>query len=379
VRPLRWVEIDAAALGRNVRQFRRIIGPGRRLLAVVKANAYGHGLVETASVVRREGADWLGVNSVEEALQLRDAGDESPVLILGAVPLDAVAEAVGRGFRFVAYNRETVERASEAAVKLSVPARLHFKVETGTNRQGIPAGRIASFVRDALRRPGIVAEGLSSHFANIEDTTDHRYPDGQLEIFKAATAALGSSGIRIPIRHIACTAAAILFPKTRFNLVRVGIGLYGLWPSKETCVSAREKGEDRLQLKPVLSWKARVVQVKNLPKGAFVGYGCTYMTTRPTRLAVIPVGYYDGYPRDLSNASYVLIRGRRAPVRGRVAMNFFAADVTDVPGVRLEDEATLIGRSGKEVLGADQLAAMAGTISYEILSRINPLLPRIVI
>ena len=377
MRALRWIEIDPHALGHNVRQFRGLIGRRRRLLAVVKANAYGHGLVETAAIVRGAGADWLGVNSLDEAVALREAGNGSSILILGAIPLDGVNEAVARGFRFVAYNRETVRKASEATGEHSVSAFLHFKVETGTHRQGIPSRGIVAFVRDAVRRPGIVAEGLSSHFANIEDTTDRRYPEGQLETFKASLAGLEAAGIRIPIRHIACTAATILFPKTRFNLVRVGIGLYGLWPSKETYLSSLEQGRTHLSLMPVLSWKARVVQVKSLPKGGFVGYGCTYRTTRPTKLAVIPVGYYDGYPRGLSNAAYVLVRGRRAPVRGRIAMNFFMADVTDIPGVRLEDEVTLIGRAGKEIITADHLASLAGTISYEILSRINPLLPRI--
>jgi alanine racemase len=378
VRSLRWIEIDAHALGHNVRQFHDLIGRRRRMLAVVKANAYGHGLVEAAAVFRGAGADWLGVNSLDEAAALRDAGNGSTILILGAIPLDGVAEAVARGFRFVAYNRETVRKASEAAKERSLPAFLHFKVETGTHRQGIPSRKIVAFVRDAVHCQGIVAEGLSSHFANIEDTADRRYPEGQLETFKTSLAGLEAAGIRIPIRHIACTAATILFPQTRFNLVRVGIGLYGLWPSKETYLSSLEQGRARLSLKPALSWKARVVQVKSLPKGGFIGYGCTYRTTRPTKLAVIPVGYYDGYPRDLSNASYVLVRGRRAPIRGRVAMNFFTADVTDIPGVRLEDEVTLIGRAGKETITADHLASLAGTISYEILSRINPLLPRIV-
>jgi alanine racemase len=379
VPPVRWIEINRTALARNVAEFRRLIGPRRKLLAVVKANAYGHGLIETAGIVLGAEADWLGVNSIEEGAVLRGAGHECPVLILGAVPLDGVAEAVARGFRITVYNPETIDRAAEAARKLGVPAFLHFKLETGTYRQGIPPERIVAVVQRALRRPGVVAEGLSTHFANIEDTTDRTYPELQLAAFKAGAAALESAGIRIPVKHAACTAAALLFPRTRFDLVRIGIGLYGQWPSRETQVSRLEQKGERLVLHPVLSWKAKVAQVKSVPKGAFVGYGCTFRTTRPTKLAVIPLGYYDGYPRNLSNASYVLIRGRRAALRGRVAMNFFTVDITDIPGVRLEDEATLIGRDGRETIVADQLASLAGTISYEILSRINPLLPRIVV
>jgi len=272
-----------------------------------------------------------------------------------------------------------VVKLAEASRKLGRPAHLHFKLETGTNRQGIPPEKITGFVDRARRRPGIVIEGITSHFANIEDTTDHRYPRRQLEIYRSAIEALGTRGISVPLRHMSCTAAVILFPETWFNLVRVGIGLYGLWPSKETYLSCLEKRRDPLSLRPVLSWKARVAQIKKVPKDALVGYGGTYKTTRPTTLAVVPVGYYDGYARSLSNSSHVLIKGRRAALRGRIAMNFLIADVTDIPGVGLEEEVTLIGRDGAEEISADNLAALAGTISYEVLARINPLVPRTVV
>ncbi len=222
-------------------------------------------------------------------------------------------------------------------------------------------------------------EGLSSHFANIEDTTDDYYPKFQLENFRQAIDWFKQRDINVPLRHMSCSAASILFPETHFELARVGIGLYGLWPSKETMVSCRLRGQEALRLKPVLSWRARVAQVKNVARGAYVGYGCTYRTTRPTRLAVIPVGYYDGYDRSLSNAAYVLIRGKRAPVRGRVCMNFFMVYITDIPGVKLEDQVTLIGKDGRDKITADQLATLAGTINYEIVSRINPSIPRVVV
>jgi alanine racemase len=220
---------------------------------------------------------------------------------------------------------------------------------------------------------------LTSHFANIEDTTNFEYPRRQLDIYKTAVAGLASQGVSIPVKHMSCTAAAMLFPETYFNLVRVGIGLYGLWPSKETFLSCRLRKRRPLSLQPVLSWKARIAQVKTVPKGAFIGYGGTHRTTRRTLLAIIPVGYYDGYGRSLSNSSHVLIKGRRAGVVGRVAMDFLTADVTDIPGVGLEDEAVLIGRSGREQISAGALAALAGTIVYEVVARINPEIPRIVV
>jgi len=265
------------------------------------------------------------------------------------------------------------------AVRFRKTVRLHVKVETGTWRQGVDIKDVGPFVRDIRKNPGLVVEGLSSHFANIEDTTKRDYPRRQLDSYRSACRDLEARGLRVPLKHMSCTASTILFPEPDFNLARVGIGLYGLWPSKETYLSCLLEKKKPLSLKPVLAWKARIAQVKKVPAGAYVGYGCTFRTTRPTILAVVPVGYFDGYDRGLSNAAHVLVKGRRAPVRGRVAMDFFMADVTDIPGVKLEDEVTLLGADGRERISAEDLAALAGTISYEILSRINPLIPRVVV
>jgi alanine racemase len=279
----------------------------------------------------------------------------------------------------VVYNPETVDRLAEVVRRAGKEARLHIKLETGTNRQGVTDRQLLSFVRRIRKRPGLVVEGLTSHFANIEDTTNFEYPRRQLDIYKTAVAKLAAGGISVPVKHMSCTAAAMLFPETYFNLVRVGIGLYGLWPSKETFLSCRLRKRRPPSLHPVLTWKARIAQIKSVPKGAFIGYGGTHRTTRRTALAVIPVGYYDGYGRSLSNASHVLIKGRRAGVIGRVAMDFLTADVTDIPGVGLEDEAVLIGRSGKEQITVAALAALAGTIAYEVVARINPEIPRLIV
>jgi alanine racemase len=373
------VEISRAALVRNIGEFRRLIGRRRKFLAVVKANAYGHGLLEVARIAVAEGVDWLGVNSVDEGLALRAAGIAAPVLVLGYAPLGALEEAVRGDLRLTVYNRETVRRLSELAVRLGRTVRLHVKVETGTWRQGVDPKQLAAFVGDIRRRPGLAVEGLSSHFANIEDTTKHDYPRRQQAAYRSAVRELEADGPRIPIKHMSCTASTVLFPEPGFNLARVGIGLYGLWPSKETYLSCLLDRKELLSLEPVLSWKARIAQIKKVPAGADIGYGGTYRTTRPTVLAVVPVGYYDGYDRGLTNAAHVLVKGRRAPVRGRVAMDFFMADVTDVPGVGLEGEVTLLGADGRERITAEDLAALAGTISYEILARINPLIPRIVV
>jgi alanine racemase len=373
-----WIEIDRRALASNVRHFRALVGR-RRLLAVVKANAYGHGIVEIARLALAEGVDWLGVHSLEEGAALRQSGIAAPILVLGPVAPGRCEEALRYDLRLTVYDRETGEGLSAAAIRLGTKARIHIKVETGTNRQGLRAAELTAFARRLARLPGIEIEGLSSHFANIEDTTSLEYAKRQTAQFAEGTALLRKAGIRVPIRHMAATGAAIVYPESQFDMIRLGIGLYGLWPSKETYLSCRLRKRKPFVLKPVLSWRAKIAQVKRVPKGAFVGYGCTFRTTRPTRLAVIPVGYADGYDRALSNAAHVLVRGKRAAVRGRIAMNFFTADVTDIPSAAAGDAVTLIGRDGRETVSADALAALAGTISYEILARLNPAIPRVVV
>ena len=374
-----WIEIERKALASNVRRFRALAGPRRLLLAVVKANAYGHGLIETSGPALAAGVDWLGVHSAEEGLAMREAGFGCPILMLGPAAPGRIEEAVRQDLRFTVYDRAAAEGISAAAVRLGKTARIHVKVETGTNRQGLPVAEVVSFFARLARLPGLEIEGLSSHFANIEDTTSLAYPRRQMALFNEAAAAVREAGYPIPIKHIAATAAAIVFPESLCGLIRMGIGLYGLWPSKETYLSCRLRKRRPFVLKPVLSWRARIAQIRRLSKGAFIGYGCSYRTTRPTRLAVIPVGYADGYDRGLSNAAYVLLRGKRAVVRGRIAMNFFTVDVTDIPGAAAGDVVTLIGRDGRETVSAEALAALAGTIGYEILARLNPAIPRRVI
>ncbi len=374
-----WIELDRRALASNVRRFRDLAGPRRLLLAVVKSNAYGHGIIETSRLALVAGVDWLGVHSAEEGLALREAGLSAPVLVLGPVAADRFGEALRRKLRLTVYDRKSVEELSREAVRLGWKARVHIKLETGTNRQGLRPAELAVFARRLARLPGIEIEGMSSHFANVEDTTSLDYAKRQAAQFAEGLALLRKAGIAVPIRHMAATAAAIVYPESRSGMIRLGIGLYGLWPSKETYLSCRLRSRKPIILRPVLSWRARIAQVKRLPKGAFVGYGCTYRATRPTRIAVIPVGYADGYGRDLSNTAHVLVRGKRAAVRGRIAMNFFTADVTDIPGVSAGDIVTLIGRDGRETVTAEILASLSGTIHYEVLARLNPAIPRRVI
>lgn len=374
-----WVEISRQALAGNVARFKAHIGGDVRLAAVVKANAYGHGLIETSRVVLDAGADWLAVNSLDEAARLRHAGLQAPIICLAYVPLHALEEAVALDLRLTVFNAETVKRLGEIGERMKKTARLHIKVETGTNRQGVSGSELLDLARAVAAHPFLALEGLSTHFANIEDVTEHGFADRQLNNFHAACRLLEENGHSVPIKHTACTAAAILFPNTLFNMARVGIGIYGLWPSKETKISALQAGISLNSLEPALTWKTRIAQIKTVLPGATIGYGCTDLATQVTRIAVLPVGYYEGYDRRLSSIGYVLIRGCRAPVRGRVCMNMVMVDVTNVPGAVPEDEAVLLGKQGGDSISAETIAGKIGSINYEVVSRINPQIPRIIV
>ncbi|UCD17679.1 MAG: alanine racemase [Candidatus Zixiibacteriota bacterium] len=376
--PLTWIEIDVAALGHNLATIRKLAG-NRLIAAAVKANAYGHGLREIVTLLLKERVDYLAVNSVEEARMARACGWTKNLLCVGYIPLgdlDAVFEA---NIEPTVYNRETISRLGWLASKYQKAASIHLKIETGTNRQGIEPGKIERILAAAKKYPFLHLKGLSTHFANIEDTTDHSYASFQLRQFKAAVRQIRRLGFKPDYRHTACSAALLLFEETKFELVRPGIALYGLWPSKETYLSYRLRGGSNDILTPILKWKTRVIQIKEVPPDAFIGYGCTYRTTSKTKLAVLPVGYYDGYDRSLSNLAHVIINGKRAPLRGRVCMNLIMVDITDIKGVKLEDSVTLLGRDGAEQISADQMATWAGTVNYEIISRLSTQIPRFVV
>jgi len=375
---LTWVEISQQALLNNLRQFRDM-APDSMLAPVVKANAYGHGLLQTARILAEGGADWLCVNAVYEAKALREAGITQPLYVLGYVPPDQLESAVDLDLRLVAYDAGTARLLSAHAERKGKVVQLHVKVETGNNRQGLLPGQAVQLAGLINELPGIELEGISSHYADIEDTTDHSFARAQLRRFEETCLAMHSAGLQPRLRNFSNSAAAILWPETQFELVRVGISVYGMWPSKETLVSAEMLGRARLTLEPALTWKTRIAQVKEVPAGEFVGYGRTFQTTRRLRLAVLPVGYYDGYDRKMSSLGRVLIAGQLAPVLGRVCMNMIMADVTDVAGAKTGTEVVLLGRSGDMTITAEQIAQWTNTINYEVTTRINDRIPRIVV
>ena len=370
--------IDTASLSHNISVLKKGLAPGAEIAAVVKSNAYGHGVRIAWRAFVEGGATWLCVDSLHEAQELRDDGYTGNLFVMGHIPPAHAKTAVSLDVRCMVYDRRQIDALGEAANAASRPLRLVMKLETGTQRQGLTIEAALNLAHYIARFPYLVLEGTATHFANIEDTTDHSFAYEQLRIFNEYNDILTANGFRPTLRTIANSAAGILWPHTHCELVRAGITCYGMWPSTECYVSARLLGKD-VDLRPALTWKPLIAQIKTVPAGSLIGYGCTYETTHESRIAVLPVGYYDGYDRAMSNLAYVLIRGKRAPVRGRICMNMCMVDVTDIPDAEPGDDVVLLGRQGGECLSAEQLATWAGTINYELTTQIQTNIPRIAV
>ncbi|MGN1071375.1 MAG: alanine racemase [Bradymonadia bacterium] len=370
--------IDTASLSHNISVLKKGLAPGAEIAAVVKSNAYGHGVRIAWRAFVEGGATWLCVDSLHEAQELRDDGYTGNLFVMGHIPPAHAKTAVSLDVRCMVYDRRQIDALGEAANAASRPLRLVMKLETGTQRQGLTIEAALNLAHYIARFPYLVLEGTATHFANIEDTTDHSFAYEQLRIFNEYNDILTANGFRPTLRTIANSAAGILWPHTHCELVRAGITCYGMWPSTECYVSARLLGKD-VDLRPALTWKTLIAQIKTVPAGSLIGYGCTYETTHESRIAVLPVGYYDGYDRAMSNLAYVLIRGKRAPIRGRICMNMCMVDVTDIPDAEPGDDVVLLGRQGGECLSAEQLATWAGTINYELTTQIQTNIPRIAV
>jgi len=380
-----WLEVDAKAIAHNAAVFREVLGPSIRLGGVLKGNAYGHGFAEVLPPAHAA-CDALYVIDVRDALAIREMEARTKaarrqVLVLGAIDAQEAVELARAGVE-AAITDAGQARFLPALRAAGVRLRAHVHVDTGLGREGFTAAEMpAGLAWLASGRDAVEVAGVLSHFANTEDVTEQAYAGQQLAAFDEGTrnvrAALGLTG---PLqRHIAASAAALLLPQARHDVVRVGISLYGLWPSNETRLSARAVLGRVPELRPVLSWRCRSQLTKWLPAGSFVGYGCTYRCPVDTRIAVLPMGYADGYPRLLSSRAHALVRGQRCPVLGRVMMNHVVIDVTRAAPTEESVTATLLGRDGEEQVSADQLATWAQTINYEIVTRIGPHLRRILV
>jgi alanine racemase len=378
-RYLNWIEIDRDAIVNNIANLSRLAGPKVKVAAAVKANGYGHGLSQMVDILKGTDVDYLALHSTAEADTARAAGWDRSILLVGAVAPDDIDAVFRLDIEPTVFEPSFISDLGKLCRRSNLTARVHLKLETGTHRQGLLESEIPKVAARLKEYPELTVAGASMHFANIEDTTDHSYAMHQLKEFKRLVAALRREGIRPRNLHTACSAAVLLFDDTYFDMVRPGISVYGYWPSKETYVSYRLGGGENSILRPALSFYSRITQIKTVPSDSFIGYGCTYRTSARSRIAILPVGYSDGVDRRLSNLGYVLIKGRRAPIRGRVCMNLIMIDITDIRGVRLYDTATIVGSDGDETISADTHAAWCQTINYEILSRLSPNLPRTVV
>lgn len=343
------------------------MGADVKLAPVVKSEAYGHGLGIAARAFVDGGADWLCVHAPEEAHQLATLGLDRPILILGPVTPAHQAEAVAAGFDITVSELAWLDGLARAASDCGRPARVHLKVETGTHRQGLLPEEFAAARARTEQDPHLELAGVSSHFADVEDTTRHAFAREQLARFSELTADLPDT----VVRHLSSSAATILFPDAHFDLVRPGISAYGYWPSRETLASASERGHAGFSLEPALTWKSRITQLKPVRPGDYVGYGRTHRFETEGRLAVVPVGYADGYPRGLGGQAWTLVAGRRCPVRGRVCMNLTMIDVSHVPDADLGSEVVLLGTDGTERIEVETFAGWAGSIHYEVLARLG--------
>lgn len=374
-----WIEISGKAYRHNLRAFRRILGPGVKLMAVVKANGYGHGAAQIAALAVSERVDCLGLHALDEIAAIRAAAGDTPICLLGpSYPWEADAIAAA-GVEPTVTSLEVARELARAGEALGREIPVHVKVETGTHRQGIDPSEIPAWAAFFAATRGIRFRGLHTHFANIEDTTDHTFARRQIARLNEARAAFAEQGTEPELFHSACSAAAIVMAETHGDLVRLGIASYGLWPSRETYLSTLLSQRMGPELLPVLRWRSRIAQIKNVPTGSYVGYGCTFRATHAMRLAVVPVGYSDGYDRRLSGRGHVLVRGRRAPVIGRICMNMMMVDITDHPEVAAGEIVTLIGPDDAEEISVDAIAALCGTINYEIVARLGAHIPRILI
>ncbi|TSC84460.1 MAG: alanine racemase [Parcubacteria group bacterium Gr01-1014_17] len=376
-----WIEVDQKAIKHNFGIFRGLIPKKTKLMAVVKSNAYGHGLVDFSREMERLGADFLGVDSITEARSLRREGIKIPILVLGYTMPELFAEAAQNDISLTVSSFEIFDTLKKA--ELSKPLKIHIKVDTGMHRQGFLKGDLPrvllSFQHPRLPIGGQAAssvqlQGLYTHFANAKNPAFPKDTRAQIAEFEQWIIAFKKAGLK-PLVHAAATASTMLFPETHYDMVRIGIGLYGLWPAREV----REFLKDKITLRPALEWKSIVSEIKKLPRGARVGYDFAEMLQEDTTLAIIPIGYWHGYSRALSSIGRVLIQGKECKVVGRVSMDMLTVDVSKIKNLRVGDEVVIITKNQKSPASAEGISLITDSSWYEVVTRLNPLIKRIYI
>jgi alanine racemase len=365
-----WIEVDRGALEHNLIVFRSLLPPGCRLMAICKSNAYGHGLYDLAPVLEEMGADWFGVDSIVEAVTLRKKGVKKPMLVLGFTLPSRFGEAREYGISLTVSNLENLRALT--ALSRSRTIRVHLKFDTGMHRQGfLPSQWETARALLLKSRSRIQVEGIYTHFASAKDPADRSYTTRQIKELEEAVAFFKGLADR-PLRHASATAGALNYPEAAYDLARIGIGLMGHWPSSET----KRTWDKKIVLKPALAWRTIISEVKPLKKGQGIGYDLTESLSRDSRVGVCPIGYWHGFPRSLSLSGEVLVKGRRAKVLGTVCMDMIVIDLTDVPGARVGDVVTAIGRDGGDEITAYEVSRRAGVSHYELLTRLNPLIQK---
>lgn len=367
-----WLEIDRSALTTNISLLQGAIGKST-LCPVIKANAYGHGLKEVYDAIAPLALPFIGVTYLSEGQTLRSWGYKGRILIVGPIFAADLAFAAAHDLEVIVGHQGIWQAFKASPVKPGV----HLKIDTGMSRQGFFLEELAA-ERDAIVRQRSSIKGLMSHFANVEDVTDYTYPQSQLAVFHEAKALVSGWGLDSILFHIASSASGLIMPESQHSLVRAGIATFGFWPSSATKLSYAKLFGELLPLRPVLSWRSRVIQTKVIKTGQYIGYGCTYKAPTDTEIAVIPVGYYEGYPRLAADNSqcHVLIGGQRCPVLGRICMNMMMVGIGHVSGCAVGDRVTLIGEDGDERITAGDIGTWSSTIHYEVVTRLNPALER---
>lgn len=358
-----WAQIDLSAIEHNIKEIKSKLSNNTKLCAVIKANGYGHGALAMAKTSLKAGAQYLAVSMLQEAMQLRDAGIQEPILILGYTPVEQSDCVVRNSITQTVFSLKSAKVLSKVAVHQNKIAKIHLKIDTGMRRIGVLPEEAGILAKKIAALPNVEIEGVFSHFAD-SDSIDKSFTYTQLERFRMAISLIEAQGINIPIKHMANSAAILEVPEAHFDMVRAGVILYGLWPSTDV--------KKTIDLKPAFSLKAYITQIKHVPANESISYGCTFFTKRDSIIATLPLGYADGYMRLLAGKAMAEVKGQRVPVVGRICMDQCMIDVTDVHGVKQGDTVTLCGG----MIPVDEVAKWLGTINYEIICMVGSRIPR---
>lgn len=384
ITPTSWLEIDRTAYKHNVAFIRGLIGPDVCLCSVIKGNGYGHGVDTMVDLTEAAGIKRFGVFSADEAFEiLKFSSGSKDIMIMGMINKDQLEWAIAHDVSFYIFNRQRLQDTIRAARVLKKKARIHLELETGMNRTGIPAHELDHFINEIIGHPDELEwEGLCTHYAGAESIANYLRIKKQFVLFQKTLKHVKKSWpVQPKLVHTACSAAVIRYPPTHYDLVRVGILQYGFFPSREVQVEylAKQADPHTDPLKRLISWKTRVMDVKSIKTGEFVGYGTSYLANSPMRVAIVPVGYSNGFSRSLSNQGRVLIRGYQARVVGKVNMNMIQVNITDIPDVYPGDEVVLIGRQGEQEISVSSFSEYSDQVNYEMLTRLPRNIPRKII